>query len=113
MATSEVGVDSAAAAVSTEKIEAGVEAVGLAEDAGQHLKLDQATLFRCVEEGNISSLSGLLKHRKVDINAYNDEVRIRTDHSHRSVALILALWTDASSIPPPVLDSPSTPIAFT
>jgi len=73
MATSEVGVDSPAAAVSTEEIEAGVEAVGLAEDAGQNLKLDQATLFRCVEDGNISSLSGLLKHRNVDINAYNDE----------------------------------------
>jgi hypothetical protein len=47
--------------------------VGLSEDAGQNLKLDQATFFRCVENGNLSALSGLLKNERVDINAYNDE----------------------------------------
>jgi hypothetical protein len=56
-----------------EEVTAEVEAVGLAEDAGQNLKLDQATFFRCVENGNVSALAGLLKHKRVDINAYNDE----------------------------------------
>lgn len=54
-------------------VTAGVEAVGLSEDAGQNLKLNQATFFRCVENGNLSALSGLLKNQRVDINAYNDE----------------------------------------
>lgn len=54
-------------------VTAGVEAVGLAEDAGQNLKLDQATFFRCVENGNLSALSALIKNNRVDINAYNDE----------------------------------------
>lgn len=56
------------------EVTAGVEAVGLADDAGQNLKLDKATFFRCVENGNLSALSGLLKNQRVDINAYNDEV---------------------------------------
>lgn len=56
-----------------EAVTAGVEAVGLAEDAGQNLKLDQATFFRCVENGNLSAVGSLLKHPNVDINAYNDE----------------------------------------
>ena len=56
------------------EIAAGVEAVGLADDAGQNLKLDQATFFRCVEDGKLHSLEALIKNRSVDINAYNDEV---------------------------------------
>jgi hypothetical protein len=56
-----------------DKVTSEVEAVGLAEDPGRNLKLDQATFFRCVENGNLSALTALLKNRKVDINAYNDE----------------------------------------
>ncbi|KAG0605186.1 hypothetical protein M758_9G038000 [Ceratodon purpureus] len=56
-----------------EGVTAAVEAVGLSEDPGQNLKLDQATFFRCVENGNLSALGSLLKNRKVDVNAYNDE----------------------------------------
>jgi hypothetical protein len=52
-------------------------AVGLSEDAGQNLKLDQATFFRCVETGNLPALGSLLKNRQVDINAYNDEVSMQ------------------------------------
>lgn len=107
MATSEVGVGSAAAAVSTEEIEAGVEAVGLAEDAGQNLKLDQATLFRCVEDGNISSLSGLLKHRNVDINAYNDEVRIQTNRQADGHSILIDRLLDPPSENGCLLDSSS------
>lgn len=59
-----------------DEVTAEVEAVGLAEDPGRNLKLDQATFFRCVENGNLSALTALLKNRKVDINAYNDEVPI-------------------------------------
>ena len=88
---------SPAAAASTEEIEAGVEAVGLAEDAGQNLKLDQATLFRCVEDGNISSLSGLLKHRNVDINAYNDEVRIQTNRQADGHSILIDRLLDPPS----------------
>jgi len=57
------------------EVTTGVETVGLSEDAGQNLKLDQATFFRCVENGNLSALSALLKNKRVDVNAYNDEVR--------------------------------------
>lgn len=56
------------------EIAAGVEAVGLSDDAGQNLKLDQATFFRCVEDGNLPTLRALIKNRSVDTNAYNDEV---------------------------------------
>lgn len=64
-----------------EQVTAAVAAVGLAEDAGQNLKLDKATFFRCVENGNLSALSSLLKNRRVDINAYNDEVTIKISAS--------------------------------
>lgn len=71
-------------------VTAGVEAVGLSEDAGQNLKLDQATFFRCVENGNLSALSGLLKSQRVDINAYNDEVRAHSRFYGIRIALGLS-----------------------
>ncbi len=55
-----------------------MQAVGLSDDdAGvQRLKLiNQATFFRCVEEDNANTLQVILKNRKIDVNAYNDEVR--------------------------------------
>ena len=61
-----------------EEVSKAVEAVGLSEDAGQNLKLNQATFFRCVENGNLSALGSLLKNRNVDVNAYNDEVNSST-----------------------------------
>lgn len=50
-------------------------AVGTAqEDAGEHLKLlDQATFFRAVDNGNLMSVSGLIKKHEVDVNAFNDD----------------------------------------
>ncbi len=50
-------------------------AVGLSDDAGHNLKLNQATFFRCVEDDNAHTLQAILRNRKVDVNAYNDEVR--------------------------------------
>ncbi len=52
-----------------------MEAVGLSDDAGHNLKLNQATFFRCVEDDNAHTLQTILRNRKVDVNAYNDEVR--------------------------------------
>lgn len=59
--------------VTVAEVRTELGAVGLADDAGQNLVLDQATFFRCVENGNLSVLSALLNNRKVDVNAYNDE----------------------------------------
>ncbi|CAM6007239.1 unnamed protein product [Sphagnum balticum] len=50
-----------------------MEAVGLSDDAGHNLKLNQATFFRCVEDDNAHTLQTILRNRKVDVNAYNDE----------------------------------------
>ncbi len=58
-----------------EDIPLRMEAVGLSDDAGQNLKLNQATFFRCVEDDNAHTLQAILRNRKVDVNAYNDEVR--------------------------------------
>eukprot|EP00246_Nothoceros_aenigmaticus_P011391 TRINITY_DN3078_c0_g1_i1.p1 TRINITY_DN3078_c0_g1~~TRINITY_DN3078_c0_g1_i1.p1 ORF type:complete len:357 (-),score=53.08 TRINITY_DN3078_c0_g1_i1:1047-2084(-) len=35
--------------------------------------LDQATLFRCIDSGNVGGLRSLLSNRKVDVNGYNAE----------------------------------------
>ncbi len=61
-----------------QEIASSMQAVGLSDDdAGvQRLKLiNQATFFHCVEEGNANTLQVILKNRKIDVNAYNDEVR--------------------------------------
>lgn len=42
-------------------------------DVEKQKLLDQATLFRCIEEGNVGPLRALLSNRKVDVNAYNAE----------------------------------------
>ncbi|CAM6048887.1 unnamed protein product [Sphagnum compactum] len=54
-------------------ITSGVESIGLYDDAGHNLKLNQATFFHCVENSNVNTLQVILKHRKIDVNAYNDE----------------------------------------
>jgi hypothetical protein len=64
--------------MATEPIEAGVETVGLADDAGAEIgvqagNLDQATFFRVVQEGRVKSIDALLTKRHVDVNAYNSE----------------------------------------
>ncbi|CAM6074310.1 unnamed protein product [Sphagnum tenellum] len=59
-----------------QEIASSMQAVGLSDDdAGvQRLKLiNQATFFRCVEEDNANTLQVILKNRKIDVNAYNDE----------------------------------------
>ena len=51
------------------------EVRGLGLDAGSGVHgLDQATLFRAVDEGKVDTVAALLRNRKVDVNAYNDEV---------------------------------------
>lgn len=62
----------------TESIEAGVQSVGLGDDAGAQIgvqaeNLNLATFFRAVQEGNAKTVEALLKNRKVDVNAYNSE----------------------------------------
>jgi hypothetical protein len=52
-----------------------MEVVGLFDAACHNLKLNQTTFFRCAEEDNAHMLQAFLKNRKVDVNAYNDEVR--------------------------------------
>ncbi|EFJ28241.1 hypothetical protein SELMODRAFT_441307 [Selaginella moellendorffii] len=62
-----------AASPRLDQVKPSVEVVGLSDDAGHDLRLDQATFFRCVEDGNVTALEGLLKNRKLDVNAYNDD----------------------------------------
>ena len=51
------------------------EARGLGFDAGLGVHgIDQATLFRAVDEGKVDTVAALLHNRQVDVNAYNDEV---------------------------------------
>ncbi len=64
-------------------ITSGVESIGLSDDAGKNLKLNQATFFHCVQESNVNTLQVILKHRKIDVNAYNDEVK-NSDSQHHS-----------------------------
>jgi hypothetical protein len=52
-----------------------MDAVGLFDDARHNLRLNQTTFFRCVEDENARMLEAILNNRKVDVNAYNDEVR--------------------------------------
>jgi hypothetical protein len=52
-----------------------MEAVGLFDDARHNLRLNQTTFFHCVEDDNACMLKVILNNRKVDMNAYNDEVR--------------------------------------
>eukprot|EP00850_Spirogloea_muscicola_P013532 SM000092S24500 [mRNA] locus=s92:351482:353338:+ [translate_table: standard] len=56
-------------------VEAQLESVGLAADAGAHVgSLNQATFFRLVADGNLRTLGTLLRqHPDVDLDAYNDE----------------------------------------
>ena len=54
---------------------ADIQARGLGFDAGLGVHgIDQATLFRAVDEGKTDTVAALLRNRQVDVNAYNDEV---------------------------------------
>ncbi|XP_024529989.1 uncharacterized protein LOC9646710 [Selaginella moellendorffii] len=74
-AASSPRLSASAASPRLDQVKPSVEVVGLSDDAGHDLRLDQATFFRCVEDGNVTALEGLLKNRKLDVNAYNDDVR--------------------------------------
>lgn len=52
-----------------------MEVVGFFDVARHNLKLNQTTFFHCEEQDNAHMLQAILKNRKVDVNAYNDEVR--------------------------------------
>jgi hypothetical protein len=52
-----------------------MEAVGISNDANHNLKLNQTMFFCCVEDDKVHMLQVILKNHKVDVNAYNDEVR--------------------------------------
>ncbi|EFJ29741.1 hypothetical protein SELMODRAFT_440857 [Selaginella moellendorffii] len=72
-AASSPRLSASAASPRLDQVKPSVEVVGLSDDAGHDLRLDQATFFRCVEDGNVTALEGLLKNRKLDVNAYNDD----------------------------------------
>ncbi len=72
-------------------ITSGLESIGLSDDAGQNLKLNQATFFHCVQESNVNTLQVILKHRKIDVNAYNDEVK-NPDSQHHSCVFSFSFY---------------------
>jgi hypothetical protein len=73
-------------------ITSGLESIGLSDDAGQNLKLNQATFFHCVQESNVNTLQVILKHRKIDVNAYNDEVKNSDSQHHSCVFFFLFIF---------------------
>ncbi|KAL2652274.1 hypothetical protein R1flu_020402 [Riccia fluitans] len=83
----------------SDRIEAAVESVGLADDPGADTSsLDQASLFRAVQDGNAQSVKALIKQRKgINVNAYNDQgvtpliLAVYKYENHRSTEIVSSL----------------------
>ncbi|KAL3699566.1 hypothetical protein R1sor_017588 [Riccia sorocarpa] len=89
-----------------EQIEAAVESVGLAEDAGADTSsLDQASLFRAVQDGNLQSVKSFIKQRKgINLNAYNDQgvtpliLAVYKYETHRSTEIVSSLLKNGADV---------------